>query len=202
LLANASAAFLGPPAGAISAERINAPEPFVGLGIPNSGINHVLYQGWFGSSGFPNTSQPRMPLGVSCLPCCSTMRVFRLWHDVQQDITWSSGGYGSPPLLIGIMWSTATAMVNCPSFKQYSQSGFCCSFMRRKRCQRCVVYGHFAIPSPYQSCNVDHRRRPRRDADRHAGRDNRVYAASGFSLAQLSISGAVHFDSAIGRRHF
>ena len=30
------------------------------------------------------------------------MRVLRLWHDVQQDNTWSSGGYGSPPLLIGI----------------------------------------------------------------------------------------------------
>ena len=65
-------------------------------------VGHILYQGWFGSSGLPCTSQPRMPLGVSGLPCCSTMRVFRLWHDAQQDITWSSGGYGSPPLLIGI----------------------------------------------------------------------------------------------------
>jgi hypothetical protein len=25
---------------------------------------------------------------------------------------------------------------------QHSQSGFCRSFMRRKRCQRCVVCGH------------------------------------------------------------
>ena len=109
-------------------------------GLPQRGVAYRIgvvvghrswYHRWFGSSGLPCTSQPRMPLGVSSFPCCSTMRVLRLWHDVQQDNTWSSGGYGSPPLLIGIMWSIATATVNRPSFKQYSQSGFCCSFIRR-----------------------------------------------------------------------
>jgi hypothetical protein len=57
-------------------------------------------------------------------------------------------------------------------------------------------------PSAYEGLNVNNRSRSRRNADRHAGRDNRIDATGGFSLAQFSISGAVHFDSAIGRRHF
>ena len=101
------------------------------------------------------------------------------------------------------MWSTATATVNCPSFRQYSQSGFCCSFIRRKRCQRCVLYGHFAIASPYQGLS---RRSPAPAAPRYrppcrsqqSGRCGRWT----FRLLNFRFPRAVHFDSAIGRRHF
>ena len=104
--------------------------------------------------------------------------------------------------MIGIDVSTATAA---------SQSSFVQALFAKRTFAATSAGGSAAIAACCMATStsvtrskpdVDHRRRPCRDADRHAGRDNRVNATGGLALAKFSISGRVHFDPAIDRRHF
>jgi hypothetical protein len=52
-----------------------------------------------------------------------------------------------------------------------------------------------------ESPDIEHRHQPRRNTDRHSGRNNRVNAPDGLALAKFAIAGRVHFDSAINGRH-
>ena len=68
--------------------------------------------------------------------------------DAHNDASSSSAGYGLPPALIGRTWSTATAGSMRCCVRHVSHNGLRCSFCLRKRCHRCVLYGHLDIAHP------------------------------------------------------